>query len=67
MRLVLTGASGFLGSRVADLLAERGHNVVAIGRTAPAEGLRAAAEFFRVDLRDRGEVERAAADAGAVD
>ncbi|MGI8605540.1 MAG: NAD-dependent epimerase/dehydratase family protein [Gaiellaceae bacterium] len=32
MRVVVTGARGFLGSRVADLLAERGHEVVRVSR-----------------------------------
>jgi nucleoside-diphosphate-sugar epimerase len=67
MRVLLTGGSGFLGRRVADLLAEDGHNVVSIGRTAPAEALPATIEFFPADLTDRDEVQRAAADAGAVD
>jgi UDP-glucose 4-epimerase len=67
MRVLLTGGSGFLGRRVADLLAERGHNVVSIGRTAPAEGTPRMTEFFRVDLTDAGDVQRAAAAAGQVD
>lgn len=32
MKLLVTGASGFLGSRAADLLEEHGHEVVRLGR-----------------------------------
>jgi UDP-glucose 4-epimerase len=67
MKVLLTGGSGFLGRRVADLLAERGHNVVSIGRTAPGDAVPAKTAFFRTDLTDAGEVRRAAAEAGAVD
>ena len=34
MKLLVTGATGFLGSRFANLLAERGHDVVGLTRTA---------------------------------
>jgi UDP-glucose 4-epimerase len=67
MRVLLTGGSGFLGRRVTDLLAERGHNVVAIGRTAPPGVPAATSEFFRADLTDRDDVQRAAGEAGEVD
>jgi UDP-glucose 4-epimerase len=67
MRVLLTGGSGFLGRRVADLLAEDGHNVVSIGRAAPDVAGPRTTEFVKVDLTDKGEVQRAAAEAGAVD
>ncbi|HLM08548.1 MAG TPA: NAD-dependent epimerase/dehydratase family protein [Thermoleophilaceae bacterium] len=35
MRLLVTGASGFLGSRVTRVLRERGHEVVAVTRPGP--------------------------------
>jgi UDP-glucose 4-epimerase len=67
MRVLLTGGSGFLGRRVADLLAEDGHNVVSIGRTAPVDAGPRTTEFHRVDLTDTFVVQRAAAAIGAVD
>jgi UDP-glucose 4-epimerase len=67
MRVLLTGGSGFLGRRVADLLAERGHNVVAIGRSAPPDATPTTTEFIRADLTDARGVERAAAEVGDVD
>ena len=37
MRVLLTGASGFIGSAVAQVLARRGHEVVRVGRGAGAD------------------------------
>ena len=53
MRFLVTGATGFLGWRSSVLLAERGHDVVAIAR--PGGSARAAAEDLdavRVDAGD---------------
>ncbi len=53
MRLLVTGATGFLGSRTADLLEERGHEIVRLAR--PDGRPRAAADetkLLRVDAGD---------------
>ena len=51
MRLLVTGATGFLGSRTATLLAERGHDVVRLARPGGAE--RAfAGDAVRMDAGD---------------
>jgi nucleoside-diphosphate-sugar epimerase len=52
MKLLVTGASGFLGSRVTLLLRERGHEVVAVTRPGPRR--RAALEDIRPLEADAG-------------
>jgi UDP-glucose 4-epimerase len=51
VKVVVTGATGFLGSRTAALLTESGHEVVRLARPAGAERA-AAAEAIRVDAGD---------------
>jgi nucleoside-diphosphate-sugar epimerase len=53
MRLLVTGATGFLGWRAATLLAERGHEVLAVARPGGAERAHARdLEPLRVDAGD---------------
>lgn len=47
MRIVVTGAAGFLGSRVTQGLRDRGHDVIAVDRLGVAAG---AEPIARVDL-----------------
>ncbi|SDD30832.1 NAD-dependent epimerase/dehydratase family protein [Actinokineospora iranica] len=59
MRVLITGGAGFVGSHVADLMAERGHDVVLVdnllpkahGGGEPPEWVRAH-EFVLGDIRD---------------
>ena len=53
MKLVVTGATGFLGLRAATLLAERGHDVVAVAR--PDGAARAAAAGLDAVRHDVGD------------
>ena len=46
MKIVLTGATGFIGSHLAAELVKRGHEVYAIIRHAPARELRVVKEFL---------------------
>lgn len=66
MTILLTGASGFLGRRVAELMVAEGRDVVSIGRTAP-ELSRRPGRFMTADLTDRAAVQRAAAKVGEVE
>src|SRR6266542_3085286 len=56
MRVLLTGGAGFIGSYVADALAERGHEVVVVDRlhprahAAPPDYLREDVEYLRGGL-----------------
>lgn len=52
MKVLLTGASGFVGRHVAQCLVRRGHSVVAIGRVAPA--LQENIRFLPFDLLGTG-------------
>ena len=67
MKVLLTGASGFLGRRVAELVVAGGHDVVSIGRSAPDQAEPTAVHFIRADLTDGVEVRRAGGEAGDVD
>jgi UDP-glucose 4-epimerase len=67
MRVLLTGASGFLGRRVAKLLAAGGHDLVSVGRSVPDPSRSVAGTFIHADLSDASEIGRAAREAGEVD
>lgn len=60
MRILVTGASGFLGRRLTGKLVAAGHHVVTLGRRRPKpeEGLEGAG-FVGADLTDRSSLERA--------
>lgn len=68
MRIFLTGATGFIGSRIAQRLRERGDDVVALVRTpGKAAGLRAqGCEIVEGSLSDTTAIERGVAGADAV-
>jgi len=68
MRIFLTGATGFIGSRVIPELLQAGHQVLGMTRSdAGAEALRAAgAEVHRGELEDPASVQAGAAQADAV-
>lgn len=66
MRLIVTGATGFLGGRLVEILLQQGHEVIASGRN-PVEGVRLTklgAYFIASDL---AELERNLMDCGVVD
>jgi UDP-glucose 4-epimerase len=67
MRVLLTGASGFLGRRVAQLLLAGGHDVMSLGRSAPDPSEPGLGQFITADLTDAGQIRHAAREAGDVD
>jgi len=52
MRVGVTGAAGYIGSRLVERLVRAGHAVFALDREARAPGLPAGVEFQRCDLTD---------------
>jgi nucleoside-diphosphate-sugar epimerase len=68
MRIFLTGATGFIGSRITPLLLEAGHQVLGLTRSdAGAQQLAAAgAEAHRGDLEDPASLQRGAEKVDAV-
>jgi nucleoside-diphosphate-sugar epimerase len=69
MKVLVTGANGFLGRHVVQNLVRRGHEVQALVRPAAAvEGMpwHGRAEVFRADLRDGKRLDEALRDVDAV-
>lgn len=68
MKIFVTGATGYLGTTVAERLREAGHQVIALARSdASAEKLeRHGCEVVRGDLRDEEALRKGAAAADAV-
>src|SRR5690606_27313535 len=58
MRVLLTGASGFLGGAIAAELRDGGHDVVATDLAPPVAGVLGTVGFTRLDVRDRVAVRR---------
>lgn len=57
MKVLVTGATGFLGKSVVRALAERGHEIVAMARPAATlpKNKSASVHYIRGDLRQRGD------------
>ena len=53
---LITGGAGFIGSHLADLLAEKGDDVIVIDNlsTGDKKNLNPKAKFYQMDIRDRG-------------
>ncbi len=58
MRVLVTGASGFLGLNVLDALAARGCPAIGLARALPASTVDPDHEFVPGDVRDRGFVKQ---------
>jgi dTDP-4-dehydrorhamnose reductase len=56
MRLIVTGVKGLVGSRLASILARRGHEVVGVDRGPASPTLDALTRYESLDLTDRAPV-----------
>jgi nucleoside-diphosphate-sugar epimerase len=66
VKLAVTGAAGFLGRAVVDAALARGHQVVAVVRSEPAQGDHRDVEWVRCDLRQPSGLATALAGVDAV-
>ena len=65
MKILVTGATGFLGMHLVPKLLKQGHQVRTLGRSAPSKALDGA-EHVKGDLKDRDSVRRALSGVEAV-
>lgn len=64
MRILVTGASGYLGGRLAGYLAENGHDIIAVVRNLPSDSSRWCQKLVEVivgDIRAQSTVDKIAA------
>ena len=66
MRIAVLGASGMVGAAVVEETHARGHDVIAVARTAPSVSGRARAESLAADVADSSAVAAVIAGADAV-
>ena len=67
MKIIITGGSGFVGSNLATCLLERGHQIIAIGRSEPRhQSDRENYRFITADTTGKGPWQKELADADAV-
>ncbi|MEN9797415.1 MAG: hypothetical protein RL653_1111 [Pseudomonadota bacterium] len=59
MKILVTGATGFLGLHLVEKLLDAGHQVRALGRTKPTHPVLQRTEYIRGDLKDRDAVRAA--------
>jgi len=59
MKTLVTGGGGFLGSRIAQMLDERGDDVLVLGRSRYPHHERTGIATIRADIRDRDALRRA--------
>ena len=59
MKALITGGSGYLGSRIAQMLRARGDDVVILGRNIYPQHNEAGIRAIRADLRDATAIEKA--------
>ena len=64
--VVVTGGTGFIGSRIVAALLRKGIPTRVFARDPPHEGQGAGAEFIRGDIRDAAAVEEAVRGAGGI-
>jgi uncharacterized protein YbjT (DUF2867 family) len=66
MKILLTGATGYIGKRMLPLLVEKGHHVVCcvrdLNRFNPPESLKNKIEVIQIDLLDSKSLTRIPAD-----
>jgi uncharacterized protein YbjT (DUF2867 family) len=62
MKILLTGASGYIGKRLLPVLVENGHEVICcvrdIQRFSPPESLKSRIQIIQIDLLDRASLEK---------
>lgn len=69
MKIIVTGATGFLGKKVAERLKREGHQPIAVGRnhTAGQQLINAGVPFIPTDLSNLSQTLRVFSDCGNVD